>query len=187
MNEHNLLERAQRGDDAAWNVLVHEHQTPVFRLAYLLLGHAADAEDCAQETFERAWRAFGRFDPARPLQPWLLQIAANVARNKRRSAGRALHALRRLVSISPVTSVRTDTWLDERDAAHTLWQAIRRLGRADQELLYMRYFLELSEADIAATLQIAPGTVKSRLHRSMVRLRTVVATEFPQLREERNI
>jgi RNA polymerase sigma-70 factor (ECF subfamily) len=180
-----MIERAQRGDDAAWDVLVRQHQTAVFRLAYLLLGNAADAEDCAQETFERAWRAFGRFDPARPLQPWLLQIAANGARNKRRSAGRYMHALRRLVTFAPV-SEQTSTLFAEHDAADTLWQAIRRLGGSDQELLYMRYFLELGEADIAAALQIAPGTVKSRQHRALARLRKVVAMEFPDLREERN-
>lgn len=180
-----MIQHARRGDDAAWDALVQQHQTPVFRLAYLLLGNAADAEDCAQETFERAWRAFGRFDPTRPLQPWLLQIAANGARNKRRSAGRYMQALRRLVTFAPV-SAYTDTLFTEHAAAHALWQAIRRLGRSDQEILYMRYFLELGEADIAVALQIAPGTVKSRQHRALARLRKVVATEFPELREERN-
>jgi RNA polymerase sigma-70 factor (ECF subfamily) len=83
-------------------------------------------------------------------------------------------------------SDQTKTPFDEHDAAHTLWQAIRRLGRSDQEILYMRYFLELGETDVATALQIAPGTVKSRQHRALIRLRKVVATEFPDLREERN-
>ena len=73
----------------------------------------------------------------------------------------------------------------QRWEADTLWQAIRRLSVTDQEILYMRYFLELSEAEIAETLSIAPGTVKSRLHRAMARLRGVIAAEFPMLREER--
>ncbi len=51
----------------------------------------------------------------------------------------------------------------------------------------MRYFLELSEAEMAGALQVAPGTVKSRLHRAMARLRSVVERDFPALREERQI
>ncbi len=179
-----MIQRAQQNNDAAWEMLVREHQTPVFRLAYLLLGDAVDAEDCAQETFERAWRALVRFDSTRPLRPWLLQIAANVARNKRRGASRYFHALRRLVALAPPST--TDAALGgQNEEAHTLWLAIRRLRKTDQEIVYLRYFLELSEADIAQALEIAPGTVKSRLHRAMTRLRHVIAAEFPFLREER--
>jgi len=69
--------------------------------------------------------------------------------------------------------------------AETLRKAVRRLKPGEQEVVYMRYFLELSEADMAAALQVAPGTVKSRLHRAMARLRSVVERDFPALREER--
>ncbi|HEX2908622.1 MAG TPA: sigma factor, partial [Phototrophicaceae bacterium] len=87
MSETELIHRARRGDSAAWEVLVSSHQEAVFRLAYLLLGDASDAEDVAQETFIRAFRFLARFDETRNWRPWLLSIAANLTRNRRRSVG----------------------------------------------------------------------------------------------------
>lgn len=187
MDESEVIRRAQRGDDAAWELLVQQYQTAVFRLAYLLLGDQSEAEDIAQEAFVRAWGALDRFDNARPLRPWLLQITANLARNKRRSLSRYLSALRRVVALTP-DQHQTDATLDKLQFdAQTLWQAIQRLNITDQEVVYMRYFLELSEAEMAEALGVAPGTVKSRLHRAMERLRGVVNTAFPALREEREV
>ncbi len=169
----------------AWEALVREHQQPVFRLAYLLLGTADEAEDVAQETFVRAFRALDRFDVERPPRPWLLSIVTNLSHNRRRSIGRYLAALRR-ASIEPKTTYASlgdsteGAW-----EAETLRQAVRRLNPAEQEVVYMRYFLELSETEMAGALQVAPGTVKSRLHRAMARLRSVVDRDFPSLREER--
>jgi RNA polymerase sigma-70 factor (ECF subfamily) len=68
--------------------------------------------------------------------------------------------------------------------AQALWQAVRRLPQADQEVVYLRFFLELPEADMAAALDVAPGTVKSRLHRALRRLRAVIEAHYPGLREK---
>jgi RNA polymerase sigma-70 factor (ECF subfamily) len=62
---------------------------------------------------------------------------------------------------------------------------VQRLNRADQEIIYLRYFLELSVAETAEAVGIAPGTVKSRLSRALDRLRQVVEREFPSLWKER--
>ncbi len=185
MNEFELISLAKQADDSAWDTLVREHQEAVFRLAYLLVGSANDAEDVAQETFIRAFRALHTFDAARPLRPWLLLITRNVAHNWRRSIRRYVAAVERVTrgNGEPVTH------LGERSSqqweAHTLWQAVQRLNRAEREVLYMRYFLDLSEAEMASALEVAPGTVKSRLHRAILRLRTLVDLEFPALKEER--
>jgi RNA polymerase sigma-70 factor (ECF subfamily) len=180
-----LIQRARRGNEAAWETLVHEHQQAIFRLAYLMLGDASDAEDIAQEAFVRAFRALDNFDESRPVRPWLLSITANLARNRRRSIGRYLQALTRTVRGEP----ERVTTIGEQSAQHweaeMLWRAVRRLPAPDQEIIYLRFFLDLSEAESASTLDIAPGTVKSRLHRALGRLRTIVDVDFPALREER--
>lgn len=185
MDSGDLISRARRGDDAAWEILVREHQEAIFRLAYLLLGDAHEAEDVAQEAFVRAFRALDSFDSARPLRPWLLRIAANLAHNHRRSIGRYVAMVKRAMIASP----EPVTGLGERSSqqweAQTLWEAVRRLSSREQEVVYLRYFLDLSEAEMAAALDVPPGTVKSRLHRALSRLRVVVDTEFPALREER--
>jgi len=113
-NENHRVQRIREGDNTAWEKLVQAHQQPVFRLSYLLLGDAAEAEDNAQETFLRAWRALDRFDAARSLRPWLLSIAANLARNRRRSSGRYLGALRRMVMNLPqAPNPSSSAWVEE--------------------------------------------------------------------------
>lgn len=183
LHERALLERARRGEDAAWAALVAAHQSPVFRLAYLLLGDADEAHDVAQDTFVAALRNFHRFDADRPLRPWLLQIAANKARNRRRSIGRYFSALKRSASAAADDVAGPNRRAPAVDAEH-LWQAVRRLGRQDQEIIYLRFFMDLSVAETAAALGIAAGTVKSRLHRSLERLRQVVQREYPWLIED---
>lgn len=184
MNEPELIRRAANGDAAAWEPLVREHQQAVFRLAYLFLGDADDAEDIAQETFLRAWDHLKRFDPARPLRPWLLSIAANLSRNRRRAAGRYLAALTRAFREQPKESTPDEKTAQNTDADN-LWKAVRHLDLPDQQIVYLRYFLELSVAETAETLQVAEGTVKSRLSRALEKLRRIIHQDFPVLVEGR--
>lgn len=178
---------AQHGDDAAWAALVGLHQQAVFRLAYLLLRDADTAEDIAQDVFIRAFRSLDRFDEARPLRPWLLQITTNLARNRQRSVGRYLGALRRWMQTEPAPMTTLGERSGQQWEAHLLWQAVQRLGMIDQEVLYLHFFLDLSESEMVDVLHIAPGTVKSRLHRALQRLRAIVDGEFPALRAERQL
>jgi len=184
LDESTLIRRAASGDAAAWEPLVLVHQQAVFRLAYLLLGDAYDAEDIAQETFLRAWKALQRFDATRPLRPWLLSIAANLSRNRHRSVGRYVAALTRAFRDEPKPPT-----VEEKNAQHTeakdLWQAVQHLEVHDQQIVYLRYFLELSVAETAETLRVAEGTVKSRLSRALEKLRKIIHQDFPVLVEGR--
>ena len=173
-----LIRSAQRGDTGAYEQLVQRYQEPVFRLAYLICGDPDDAEDIAQDAFIAAYRALPRFDSARPLRPWLLKITTNTARNRRRSVGRYLNVLKRWAN----------EWNDEADAeaqasdtmaADALLDVVRRMGEADQTIIYLRYYLELSVAETAQALDIEQGTVKSRLNRALGRLRESVLRERP--------
>jgi len=174
MNEAELITHAQKGSIAAWETLVSIYQEPVFRMAYLFLGDPDEAEDIAQETFIRAYYALPRFDSALPLRPWLLRIASNLAKNKLRSIGRFFSALNRLLyepEKHPASS----------EDADLLWQAIRRLEIPQRQALYLRYFMDLSEAEMAQSLNVAPGTVKSRLHRAQAALRKIIIQYYPEL------
>lgn len=186
MDEPALIQRAAQGDMKAWESLMLAHQEAVFRLAYLLLGDPDEAEDVAQETFLRAWRNLGRFDASRPLSPWLLRIAVNLARNQRRSAGRYLAALIRNLQGEP-PSLTNEEKSAQRIEAQQLWQAVQRLQLPDRQIVYLRYFLNLSVAETAETLQVAEGTVKSRLNRALNRMRMVIQREFPEIIEGRGL
>jgi RNA polymerase sigma-70 factor (ECF subfamily) len=167
----------------AWEALVQEHQEAVFRLAYLMLGDADDAADVAQEAFINAYKAMDRYDPLRPIRPWLMRICANLARNRRRSLGRYFGMLRRALANEPEPMTVHERSVKSIDA-QALWQAVRRLNTNDQEVIYLRYFLDMPELEMAAALNVAHGTIKSRLHRALGRLREVVRREFPGLRQE---
>lgn len=185
MEEIELIHQARRGDQAAWEVLMRQYQDMVFRLAYLRLGDPDGAEDVAQETFIRAYKALPHFDTTRPLRPWLLQIALNLVRNRQRSLGRYLAALQRWAQDNPTAEQEIEEGTVERQDAQMLWKAVKRLPQRDQEVIYLRYFLELPIDQAAEALAVPPGTVKSRLHRALKRLEAVIEDEFPALGEDR--
>ena len=182
MDESTLIRHATDGDAAAWEPLVLAHQEAVFRLCYLLLGDPDDAEDIAQETFLRAWKYLKRFDAARPLRPWLFSIASNLSSNRRRSAGRYFAALTRAFRDEP-TSVNTEEKSSQHVQANDLWKAVQTLNLPDQQIVYLRYFLDLSITETAEVLQVAEGTVKSRSSRALEKLRSVIKLDFPMLVE----
>jgi RNA polymerase sigma-70 factor (ECF subfamily) len=169
-----LVERARAGAPEAFARIVERHQGAAFRVAWVLCGNAADAEEATQDAFVKAHRALGRFRTGAPLRPWLLAIAANEARNRRRAAGRREHLALRVAgeeaAFAAAPSSETLALAADRDA--DLRSAIARLGGADREVLWLRYFADLSQAEIAAALGCRPGTVKSRTSRALGRLRS---------------
>jgi RNA polymerase sigma factor (sigma-70 family) len=173
-----LVERARRGDVRAYEELVRRYQDVAFRLAYTILGSAEEAEDAAQEGFVRAYHALDRFRRGAPLRPWLLTIVANAARTRRATAAR-----RPTVTLQAVAARPSDdsAQLPEAVALSTeqrreLLDAVSALRIDDQRVIAYRYFLELSEAEMAGILGCARGTVKSRLSRALDRLRQQLAT-----------
>ena len=185
-SEVELIRRAREGEPAAWETLVRNHQEHIFRLAYLTLQDAAEAEDMAQETFLRAFLALDRFELGRPVRPWLTRIAVNLARNRRRSLGRYLNQLRRAFASEPEPDRNSDALengLQAQWQADRLRNAVQKLSRQKQEVLYLRFFLAMSEAEMAEALTIPPGTVKSRLHRAIADLRRIIEADFPELQE----
>lgn len=181
--EEELITRARDGEGAAWNQILKDHREGVFRYAYLQLQDAQEAEDVAQETFLRAFQSLDRFDPDRPMRPWLLTIAANLARNRRRSLGRYWEALRRFLQSRPArVGVEQVPGRDPVEwEALRIWEVVRGLGELDREILYLRYFLELPVEEAAQVLEVAKGTVKSRTYRALGRLKEAIAREAPDL------
>jgi RNA polymerase sigma factor (sigma-70 family) len=171
--ESELVERARRGDDRAYEELVRAHQGIAFRTAYLVTGSAAEAEDAAQEGFIKAHRALGRFRPGAPFRPWLLQIVANEARNRRRSTGRRAGLALRAAAEDPSggAAPSPEGALLASEESATLLEAVNGLREEHRLVIACRYFLDLSEEETAAALGWRRGTVKSRLSRALDSLR----------------
>lgn len=118
------------------------------------------------------------FDPTRPFRPWFLRIVANLARNDRRARGRRARLDVRAASADAGRAVATPEDIAVGDAERRrVLEALNRLDRDDRLVVALRYFEQLSEAEMAETLDCPPGTVKSRLSRAMARLRTALELE----------
>jgi RNA polymerase sigma factor (sigma-70 family) len=170
--ESDLVARSRRGDAQAYEELVHAYQGIAFRIAYLVAGNAADAEEAAQDGFVKAYRALWRFRPGSPFKPWLLQIVANEARNRRRSAGRreALR-LRARADVSGDAAPSPEATVLGAERREELLEAINLLSEPGRLAIACRYLLDLSETETAAALGCRVGTVKSRVSRALEQLR----------------
>jgi RNA polymerase sigma-70 factor (ECF subfamily) len=173
LDESDLIGRAKRGDTHAYEELVYAHQGIAFRTAYVIAGNAADAEEATQDGFVKAWRALGRFREGAPFRPWLLQIVANEARNRRRSAGRRSHLALRAAAQEPSgdAAPSPEASLLSAETRETLLAAVNELPEDQRTIIELRFFVGLSEAEVAEALNVPTGTVKSRSSRALERLR----------------
>lgn len=156
---------AEGRDDAAFARLYADQFAPMVRLAVLLVGSAATAEDVVQESFAKLHVRFGRVDQPRA---WLRVAVLNGCRNERRRLGRLRHHLARQAG-GPEAWAAALPHPEPVDTA--LLAAVHRLPARQRSVVVLRYYLGLPEAAIAETLGIRPGTVKSRLHRALAQLR----------------
>jgi RNA polymerase sigma-70 factor (ECF subfamily) len=155
------------------------HQSIAHRVAAATVG-PHEAEDVVQDAFVKAYTRLHQLDRARPFRPWVLGIVTNEARNRTRSRARYKAMVERVqhheavIAASPTdpatTAVRTDR-------QQRLLDAVLRLSPAEREIVALRWFADLSEGEIADALSCARGTVKSRLHRAMARLRVELGEE----------
>jgi RNA polymerase sigma-70 factor (ECF subfamily) len=164
-----------RIDDAAFERGVQPLLGPAFRLAYNMLRDRPEAEDAVQQAALDAWRGFSRFrDGGRGMGPWFLTIVANQCRARRRSPW---WRLRRSGGdgeepAGAVPGPEEDVVL--RDA---LGRSFRRLSVEQRAVLVLYFDLDLPQDDIARILGIRVGAVKSRLHRGVQRLRSMLDEE----------
>ncbi|MBI4305277.1 MAG: sigma-70 family RNA polymerase sigma factor [Chloroflexi bacterium] len=182
-DERALVAAARGGDVRSYEELVRRYQGLAFRVAYLVLGSADSAEDVTQDAFVKAFHALDRFDLERPFRPWLLRIVANEARNVRKATWRRTNLALRYGEIAIARS-SGDTPEDiaaKSERRTKLLAALESLGEEERLVISLRYFLELSEQEMAEVLSCRRGTVKSRLSRSMDKLRQVVAERYPEL------
>jgi RNA polymerase sigma-70 factor, ECF subfamily len=152
-----------------------------FRVAVVVGADPSDAEEAVQDGFVKAYRALHRFRDDAPFRPWVLQIVANEARNKRRAAGRRAALVDRAAAepASGDAAPSPEAAILAEERRRTLLDALDRLRDADREILSCRFLLDLSEEETASTLGLRRGTVKSRTSRALDRLRELVGGEEP--------
>lgn len=147
--------------------LIREHSHSMFRAARAILDCDADAEDAVGEAVLLAWQALPKLKNQAAARRWLLKITVNCAYGQRRSQ-------QRVVYMDDLSQAAGSAPLPEPSG---LWDAVLRLPE-DQRLAVMFYYYEdMPVAEIAKTLGVAQGTVKSRLSRGRERLRVLLREE----------
>jgi RNA polymerase sigma factor (sigma-70 family) len=173
--DDDAVRRAAAGDVDAFAALVGRHRAVALRVAY---GIASDAaEDVVQDACVKAFRALARFDTTQPFRPWLLAIVTNEARNWLRGDGRHRRAGLRLAAHRGTDGADPAEATERGEARRRLLGAVARLSPADRELVVLRWFAELSEAETATALGCPVGTVKSRSSRVLGKLRALLSEE----------
>jgi RNA polymerase sigma-70 factor (ECF subfamily) len=184
-NEADWIKLARAGDQSAFGRLVMAYQTPVYNLAYRMLGNAAEAEEAAQETFLRAYTHLRSYDPQRRFRSWLLSIASHycIDRLRRRritwlpledeiavasgSTTRLRSAQPELPEVSFTSgSPNPEAVVAQREREAYIQGLLAGLSPTDRAAITLRYWNDCSYEEIAETLNLTVSAVKSRLHRA---------------------
>jgi RNA polymerase sigma-70 factor (ECF subfamily) len=156
------------GDSDAVRPLIERYQRPLFTLLRRALGGSADVDDVAQETWIRVVRSARRYDPQQRFTGWLFAIAWNLVRDRWEKAKPVTDDE---LEEMPSHRASAEDEVIARDRARRLRDVIATLPDRLAEPIFLRYFEELSEREVAARLGVPVGTVKSRIHNALHRLR----------------
>ncbi len=182
-SESKFIERLKRGEALAFELLVRERSGEIYGLLFRLTENSEEARDLTQETFLRAFQNIGHFRGEADLRTWIYRIAINQARNRwrwwrrrRRDATISLDSPDTLSS-QPLNATLAESSRNPeqetlaREREQVLRAALHSLSRAYREAVILRDIEGFSYEEIAATLEISVGTVKSRIARGRLELR----------------
>ena len=161
-----LVERARRGDGAAFAQLLEPEYRSAVRLAYGLLHDIDEAEDAVQESSFKAWRKLGNLRDGAPLRPWFLGIVANQCRTVRRT---------KWWTTRSAEEPREEA-ADAFDFAGSidLKRALANMSYDQRLILVLRFYMDMPFEEIATTLAISPKAARSRVERAVHQLRPML-------------
>jgi RNA polymerase sigma-70 factor (ECF subfamily) len=179
-----VIQRCLHGDQSAWDVIVHQYWRKVFNVAYKFVGRHDEAEDLAQDIFLKVFKSLDTFDRRANFQTWLISVSRNLCIDHYRSVRKERETINRDVDASELSPASQNEGpiaaIEQRDRVILLRQALAALPESLRTAVLMRDIQERSYQEIADTLRLPEGTVKSRINRG----RTELARQIRKLRGE---
>ncbi|MDQ2915303.1 MAG: sigma-70 family RNA polymerase sigma factor [Chloroflexota bacterium] len=179
--DHDLVYAARDGDTVAFDALFYRYRDGIFRLGLAITKDPSAAEEIVVDTFARAYRALARLEPDASLRPWLYRVAVNLSYNRRPRKGLILSSLDDAVEEALANEDGSPSHVAEKaELRKFVLGAVDELGPKHRLVVMLHYLNGLNLAEIAEVVDCPVGTVKSRLHYALRRLRTHLAAH-PEL------
>ncbi len=177
--DHALVDQVLAGDRDAFTALLQRHQRMIFNFMYRMIGERSDAEDLTQEVFLKAYEALPRFRGESAFGTWLYRIAHNHCVNVLKRKGREIPATELAndashgnpLTRSPDPAAPPDELLEQRELRAVVQAKLAELTPEHRAILVLRDIQGLSYDEIATTLDLEGGTVRSRIHRARMELK----------------
>jgi len=163
-----LVKQAQSGDQAAFEMLLHETETRVYNICYSVLRNPQEAEDATQTVYLRVWHALSSFRLESKFSTWLYRVTVNTCLNRKRSLRRQLYVVddEETILLQRSQAPGPETVTEENAARHWLWGEVDRLSPKYSLVINLYYQQQLSVQEISETLSLPMGTVKAHLYRA---------------------
>jgi RNA polymerase sigma-70 factor, ECF subfamily len=168
-NEHELIAHVLAGDQESFAELVETYQRSVYNLTYRMLGDAREAEDAAQEAFLRAYQHMDRYDTERSFKTWLLSIASNYCIDRLRKRRLTWLSIEEPLPPHPALSsneIEPEDAVVNNERYTAIQSMLAGLASEYRAAVVLRYWYDMSYAEIAETLDTTESAIKSRLFRA---------------------
>ena len=185
--DRNAISRIKQGDLSALETLVKRYQVQAVHAAYIIVYDRTLAEDIAQTAFVKAVEKIHQFDEERPFAPWFFRIVVNDAIKAARKQKTILSLDEELDGstaqlaqwlIDP--NIRPEQVLEQKETRQNILKAIQTLSLEQRAVVVMRYFLEMSEADMVTKMDRPLSTVKWWLREARNRLQKLIGSSRPE-------
>jgi RNA polymerase sigma-70 factor, ECF subfamily len=172
-----LISQCIAGNEDAVETLIRQHETGVFRLALSIVGDQAEANEITQETFISALRSLSAYQEKQSFKAWLYTIALNHSRShlrKRKILERLRTTLTNIFQVETQKQISPEETLIQSEKEAAIWSSLNQLDERHRTVVVLRYFHELSIAEISEILSVNEGTIHSRLHNAREKLRNAL-------------
>ncbi|EOP53648.1 sigma-70 family RNA polymerase sigma factor [Bacillus cereus VDM053] len=177
------LYKMESGDQEAFQVIYEYTCKDIYRTVVFLLGNQhQDVDDIVNEVYIKMWKSVTNYDMNRSFRFWLHGIVVKQVQDWRRKSWRRFRIFEKKKMYEQDRSYIMDEGILHKETRNELVEVVQKLSYKHREVVIMRYFHEYSLDEIAMLLQIPVGTVKSRLHTALKRLRTEME-HMPDIRE----